>query len=131
MSVTSGTVRLSTKNKIGIGLAVLLALADVLGVLAIPALAASGEPGPPPEVMIACGVLGVITLAAVFPTVRAASRTGARIVCASRILSALTSIPAFFVPDVPAELVLFAAAGIVLTLVCVFLVLARPAVSPA
>ena len=42
MSVTSGAVRLSTKNKIGLALAVLLALADVLGVLAIPALAASG-----------------------------------------------------------------------------------------
>ena len=130
MSVTSGAVRLSTRNKIGLALAVLLALADVLGVLAIPALAASGEPGPPPEVMIACGVLGVITLVAVVYTVRSASRVGARITCASRILSALTSIPAFFVADVPAELVVLAAAGIVLTLISVFLVLARPAASP-
>jgi hypothetical protein len=130
MSVTSGAVRLSTKNKIGLALAVLLALADVLGVLAIPALAASGEPGPPPEVMIACGVLGVITLVAVAYTVRSTSRVGARITCASCILSALTSIPAFFVADVPAELVVLAAAGIVLTLISVFLVLARPAASP-
>jgi hypothetical protein len=64
-------------------------------------------------------------------TVRSASRVGPRITCASRILSALTSIPAFFVPDVPAELVVLAAGGIVLTLISVFLVLARPATSPA
>jgi len=128
MSIAPGTIRLSTRNKIGLALAGLLGLADVLGTLAIPALAASTEPGPPPEVMIAGGVLGVITLVAVVYTFRTASRVGARIASASRILSMLTSLPAFFVPDVPAGLVVLAAASVVLTLICVYLVLARPAV---
>jgi hypothetical protein len=83
----------------------------------MPALAASNEPGPPAEVMIAGGVLGVITLVAVVYTVRTASR----------ILSMLTSLPAFFVPEVPAGLVALAAARVVLTLHRVHLVLARPA----
>ena len=76
--------------------------------------------------MIASGVLGVITLIAVVHTFRTASRGGARITCASRILSMLTALPAFFVPGVPALLVVLAAVTVVLTLISVFLVLARP-----
>jgi hypothetical protein len=126
MSITSGAVRLSGKNKAGLALASFLGLTDVLGVLAIPSLAESTDPGPPPEVMIASGVLGVITLVAVVHTWRTASRGGARIACASRILSMLTALPAFFVSGVPPLLVLLAAVTVVLTLISVFLVLARP-----
>ena len=79
--------------------------------------------------MIVSGVLGVITLIAVAVTVRTASRLGARITCGSRILSMLTALPAFFVPDVPAEFVVMATIGVLLTLLSVWLVLARRHVS--
>jgi hypothetical protein len=128
MSVSSGAAtRLSTKNRIGLVLAGLLGVGDVVSVLMIPSAAASTEPGPPVEVLIAGAVLGVITLVAVVAGWRGGGRVWARITCASRILSMLLSLPAFFVPGVPAEFVAMAAVGVVLTLVAVFLVLARPA----
>lgn len=124
MSVTTGAVRLSVANKVGLVLAALLGLADVLSVLATPGT--DETPGPPAAVMIVGAVLGVITLVAVGYTFRTGNRIGARITCASRILSMLMALPAFFVPDVPAGWVAAAAAAVVLTLVSVFLVLARP-----
>jgi len=119
-------VRRSPRTLAGLILAGLLGLFDMASLLAIPNLADSTEPGPPPEVLIADSVLGLITVAAVVWMFRTGSRTAARVICGSRILSALTALPAFFVPGVPAPFVLMAAAGVVLTVVCVYLVLARP-----
>jgi hypothetical protein len=73
---------------------------------------------PPAVVLIGAAVVGIITLAAVVHTWRTRSRVG------SRILSALTELPAFFVDDVSGVLVAVAGAGVVLTLVAVWLVLA-------
>ena len=115
---------LTTRNKAGLVLAGLLGVGDLLSLLSISP--DSDEPGPPGAVLIAGAVFGVITLAAVVYTWRSGNRVGARVVAGSRILSMLGALPAFFVPDVPAGLVVVAAAMVVLTLVAVVLVLARP-----
>jgi hypothetical protein len=114
----------SVKNKIGLVLAALLGLADVLGLVLTPK-PAPGEQGPPFVVLAAGMILGVITLVAVVYTWRTGNRVGARVVAGTRILSAITSLPAFFVGGVGAPLLATAAGGIVLTVVAVGLILSR------
>lgn len=123
----SSSVRavLSTRNKVGLVLAGLLAVVDLPGAFL------AGDPGPgvvgPPfAVLVAGSVLGVVTLVAVVHTWRTRSRGGARIVAGARILSAATALPAFFVEGVPPVVVALAAAFVVATVVVVGLVLARP-----
>ena len=113
----------STRNKVGLVLAALLGLGDLLSLASIST--DSDEPGPPGAVLIAGAVFGLITLVGVVYTWRTGNRVGSRVVAGSRILSMLGTLPAFFVPDVPAGLVLVAATMVVLTLVSVVLVLAR------
>ena len=76
-------------------------------------------------VLIAAAILGVITLIATVYTWRGGTRVSARVVAGSRILSAITSLPAFFIGDVSPGLVALAAVGIIVTLIAVALVLAR------
>jgi hypothetical protein len=117
--------RLSVKNKIGLGLALLFGLLDLgspFGPTGSP-----DEPGPPMAVLIASAVLGLITIIAAIWTWRTASRAGARIVAGSRILSILGALPAFFVSGVPAVVVAMVAVSVVLTVVTVVLVLSKPA----
>lgn len=74
--------------------------------------------------MLAIGlVVGLITLAAIGPAWRTGSRTALRVVAGTRIVSAILSLPAFFV-DVPAGIKVGAAVAFALTVVCVVLVLA-------
>jgi hypothetical protein len=115
---------LTRKNKVGLVLCGLLGLGDIIGLVAIGS-PNNGDNGPPKGILISSAILGVITVAAVIRTWRARSRPAARIVAGSRILSALTSVPAFFVGKVPAGLVIVAGAGIAITLVAVWLVLGR------
>ncbi|GAA3390653.1 hypothetical protein [Cryptosporangium minutisporangium] len=122
-TVTDRRTTVSTKNKAGLVLASLLAIGDLVGLL-IPV--DTDEPGPPLAVLAVGAVMGVITLAAAVYTWRTGNRIGARVVAATRIFSALGALPAFFVEDVPAPLVIVAAVGVVLTLVAVLLVLSRP-----
>jgi len=117
---------LSTRNKAGLVLAALLGVADMVGVVATPEPSA-GEQGPPAAVLIAAAVLGIVTIVAAVWTWRTGNRVGSRVVAATRILSAVGALPAFFVEDVPAGLVAVAAAGVVLTVVAVWLVLSPPA----
>ena len=124
MTTLPHTTRLSTKNKIGLVLAALLALGDVISTFIVPE-PGPGEQGPPMEVLVAGGVLGVITLVAVGYAFRSAGRAAARIVAGSRILSMIMGLPAFFVDGVPALFVALAALGVVLTVLSVWLVLAR------
>lgn len=127
---TGTATALSLPNKIGLGLAAVLGLLDfVSGLLGAFAGAgpAPGEVGPPFAVLVAASVLGLVTVVAVVYTWRSRSQVGARIVAGSRILAALTALPAFFVADVPPALVAIAATFIVLTIVTVGLVLARRA----
>jgi hypothetical protein len=107
------------RNKIGLVIAVLLAIGDVVSAFRP---TPDGEEGPPYSILLISGVLGVITLAAVVPAWRG-SRTAARVAVGARILSALTSLPAFFV-DIPSGLLVAVAVSIVLTVVCAVLILA-------
>jgi hypothetical protein len=111
---------LTLRNKIGLVLAGLLALSDVLSILGP---TPDGQEGPPFAVLLLGCLLGVVTLAAIVPAWRSGSRTALRVVAGTRILSALLSIPAFFV-DIPPGLRALAAVGFALTVVCVVLVLA-------
>ncbi|MCF2531643.1 hypothetical protein [Yinghuangia soli] len=117
---------LTRKNKIGLGLAVFLGLIGATSFFGAPGGEGDSE-GPPQGVLIADGVLGVITLIAVVYAWRTADRTGSRIVAGSRILAAVTSLPAFFVEGVPAFVVALVAVLVVVTAVTVALVLSRPA----
>jgi hypothetical protein len=122
----TGNTALSTRNKAGLVLAGLLGLADIVSLGAI-GQPDSGEAGPPVPVLIASAILGVITLIVMVYTWRTANRAGARLVAGTRVLSAITSLPAFFVSDVSPGLVALAAGGIIVTLIAVGLVLSRPA----
>lgn len=115
---------LSRTNKIGLALAALLGIVEVFSIFT--PSPGPGAEGPPIEVLVAGTVLGVITLVAVVWAWRTGSRVAARIVAGTRILSAITALPAFFVEGVPAVFVLWAAATVLLTVVCVGLVLSRP-----
>lgn len=120
---------MSTKNKVGLVICAILGLGDLTNLLVLPGNFSSGSNGPPTAVLIADVVLGVITLVAVWFAWRNGNRAAARMVAGSRILSAITALPAFFVGGVAAGLVLLAATGIVLTVVGVWLTLA-PARQP-
>lgn len=128
---TGTATALSLPNKIALGLAVVLGLLDLIGGLLVASTGVGpgtpDEVGPPLAVLLAGSVLGLITVVAVAYTWRSRSRVGARIVAGSRILSALTALPAFFVADVPPALVTIAATTTVLTIVTVGLVLSRRA----
>lgn len=122
---TTQTPALSKRNKIGLALCGLLGLGDTVGLVALGA--DSTASGPPDGVIVAGGVLGIVTLIAVFYTWRTGNRLGSRIVSGARILSATTALPAFFVDDVSGTLIAVAGVGIVVTLVAIWLVLSRPA----
>ncbi|TQS41051.1 hypothetical protein [Cryptosporangium phraense] len=122
IAATRRSAPVTTKNKIGLALAALLGVADLVG-LAIPT--DSGEAGPPLVVLIIGAVLGVLTLAAAVYTWRTGNRIGARVVAGTRILSTLGALPAFFVPGVPAGLVAGVAVQVVLTVTAIVLVLSR------
>ena len=85
----------TTVTTAGLVLAGLLGLGDVIGIVT------GGVDGPPFPVLIAGAVLGVITLVGVVLGWRG-SRAGIVTVIVTRLLSALTAVPAFFVDDVPA-----------------------------
>jgi hypothetical protein len=117
----------SLKNTIGLGLCGLLGLFDMTSIALI-GRQDTGQPGPPAAVLVFAAVMGVVTVAAALYTWRTRDRLGARIVAGSRVLSALTALPAFFVDDVSPALVAAAGGGILVTLIGIWLLLARPEV---
>jgi len=120
----------TTRQKIG------LALAMLLSVTAIPSVLAptpNGEEGPPMVILVLNSVLGLIGAVAVVLAWRG-NRAALRILAATLIISAISSLPAFFV-DLPVGLVVAAGAGVVVTIVAVLLMFAPstpsgPQVSP-
>lgn len=112
---------LSTRQRVGLGLCVLLGLFDVVGLALAPG---AGEIGPPFPVVVFSFVMGLITLAAAVPAWRSGDRRAVLAVAVSRALSAVTAIPAFFVSGVPAAGVTIAAVGLLLTVVALVLLLA-------
>lgn len=125
LTATTGAA-LSTRNRVGLVLAAVLGLFDVVGVFATPD-PGPGEQGPPTAVLVGGGVLGLVAIVAAIWTWRTGNRIGSRVVAATRIVSAVSALPAFFVEGVPAGLVALAAVGVVLTVVTVWLVLSPPA----
>lgn len=113
---------LTTRAKVGFWLAVVLAVIDVVA-LFTPS-PPDGE-GPPLEVLVFSTVMGVATLAGAAWFARTGRRAALRIMAATRILSGLTALPAFFVPEVPPLFVAWGAATVVLTIVAVVLLMSR------
>lgn len=111
--------QVTTKNKVGLAIAALLGLADCVA-LAFPT--PEGEIGPPIGILILSAICGVVTLAAVVPAWRQGNRVATRIAAGARIVSALTSLPAFFV-DVPPAVVALVSVFIALTVLSVVLML--------
>jgi hypothetical protein len=102
---------ISTRQKVGLAIAGLICLTGIPAVL-FPT--PDGDEGPPLAILALDTVLGVIGLVAVIAAWRG-SRLGLRIAAAALIVSALTTIPAFFV-DVPAGIKLAAGASVVVTI---------------
>ncbi len=107
-------MRPSLAARIGLVLAGVLAAGDI--VTSVPQFA--DDPVIPAAVVLA----GIITLAAVPFAWRGAARARLAVVV-TRVLSALSAVPAFVVPDVPSGWIAAAVAGIALSLTAVVLVL--------
>lgn len=115
MSVNSFT----TKNKVGLVLAGLLGVADLPSVLQH---SSDGEVGPPMAVLALGSVCGIVTVVAVVLAWVKSNRGAMRIAAGARIVSMLSTIPAFFV-DVPAGLKILVSVFIIATLASVVLML--------
>ncbi len=125
-SSRSNALRTGTGNRIGFVLAILLGLGDVVS-LAQPT--PEGEVGPPIAVLVVGAVLGVVTLVGVALGWARGSRVGVRVAAASRVLSVLLALPAFFVSGLAPALRILTAAAVLLTILSVVLMLreSRPA----
>jgi hypothetical protein len=110
----------TTRTRVGLVLAALLAVGDVVSAF-FPT--PDGVVGPPLPIVVLGGLLGIATLAAVVVAWRSGRRGALWTVAGTRVLSALAALPAFFV-DVPALVKLLVAVFVVLTVVSVALVLA-------
>lgn len=122
---SEATVPFSTRNKAGFVLAILLSLPNLAGPL-FPT--PEGEVGPPMLVLVLGSVLGVVTIGAVALAWTRGNRSAVRVAAAAIIVSAVTALPAFFAPDVPAGLRVFAAVSVLVSIIAVVLMLtpARP-----
>ena len=110
---------LTRTNKIGLGLAGLLALSDIAGAgMPTP----DGEEGPPLAVLVLGGILGVLTLVCLVPAFRRRSRGAIRVIAGARILSAISALPAFFV-DIPTGAKVATAVIVVLTVAVVAMII--------
>lgn len=118
-------VTFSTRNKVGFVLAILFSAPNLLGPL-FPT--PEGEVGPPLLVLALGAVLGLVTIAAVVLGWARRNRAAVRVAAAAIIVSAITALPAFFAPGVPAGLRVIAAVSVLLAIVTVVLMLtpARP-----
>jgi|tagenome__1003787_1003787.scaffolds.fasta_scaffold20981696_2 hypothetical protein len=106
----------TTNLKFGIAICGFLALTDIAG------LAGTGMDDAPPFAVIAIGAaLGVATLAALRPALRQ-SPAGLWVVIGTRTVSALSSLPPFFI-DVPPYIRVACAVAIALTVLSVGLLL--------
>ncbi len=112
----------STKNKIGIGLAVFYAVVNIPSA-AVPT--PDGDEGPPMAILIVCSILGVVALASGIVAWRKGSRPAARLAAGSLIVITLTPLPALFV-DVPAGIKALVSVGVVLTIAIVVLMFSPP-----
>ena len=131
MTVPLGTTAparpaLSARNKTGLILAILLALAELQSPLHLGPNYKPGTDGPPVPIAVGGAALGLVTVIAAIYMWVSRNRVGGRIVAGTRILWLIGAIPAFFTSGVPAPILVGVAAGVVVTVVTVMLVLARP-----
>jgi O-antigen/teichoic acid export membrane protein len=105
----------SRSYKVGLVLSALLGAIDVLSIAG-----AGADDGPPAAVLVIGFVLGLVTLVGVWLAWRGDAR-GFPAVVASRVLSALLGVPAFFADDAPDWAPAAVGAGIVLTAVALWL----------
>ena len=110
---------LTLRQKIGAGLCGLMLLLQVID---IPTPPSPDEIGAPYAVLIADFVLGVIGSAALILGLVRRSRAALRVAAGALILILLTALPAFFAP-VPAAVRLLVAAGILVSLLAIGLML--------
>lgn len=116
---TAAPATWSTKNKVGLGLAIFYAITNIPSAFVPPST--GDEAGPPMAILWVCTVLSVVALVAGIMAWRSGSRPAARLTAASLIVVTLTSLPAFFV-DVPAGIKILVAAGVVITVVLTVLI---------
>jgi hypothetical protein len=142
MSTTTGP-RLAVRNRVGLVIAGLLGAADmvsnppaaVAAALLFPrATGNAADPfaiqdmgAPAVGVAVATVILGVSTIVCVVLTWRTGNRISARVVAAARVISVLFTVPVFLLQDMPAWIILIAAAQVLLNITTVILVLSRPA----
>jgi len=116
---------LSARNKAGLILAILLALAELTGPLQGHA-SKPGVDGPPTPVLYGGAVLGLVIVIAAIYMWASRNRLGGRIVAGALILSATPSVSAFFLSTVPAPVKVLLAALVVVAIVSMMLVLTPP-----
>ena len=116
---TSAPAAWSTKNKVGLGLAIFYALTNLPS--AFVPTGTGTETARRWRSSWVCTVLSAVALVAGVIAWRTGSRPAARLTAASLIVVTLTSLPAFFV-DVPAGIKILVAAGVVVTVVFTVLI---------
>lgn len=107
----------TTKNRVGLGLAVLYAVSNIPTVL----IPVGNDGGPPFAIGLICTILALVATAAGLVAWRKDSRPAARLTTASLIVVTLTALPAFFL-DVSAAVKVVAAVGVVVMVAIVTLV---------
>ena len=117
---------LSARNKAGLILAIMLALAELQSPLHLGANYRPGTDGPPVPIAIGGAVLGLVTVIAAIHMWVSRNRVGGRIIAGTQILSAIPTVGALFVSSVPALVRVVLAALVVVAVVAVMLVLAPP-----
>ncbi len=101
-----------------------LAISAILGVLDVFSVVGMGaEDGPPAAVVVMAFLMGVLTLVGVSLAWRG-RRGGVPVVVASRVLSVLLGVPAFFVDEAPDWAPIAVAIGIALTALALALIYA-------
>jgi hypothetical protein len=111
-------------NKTGLVLAGLLGLLDIINLFSINTPFPEGMTTPPDWLVILVAVLGLVTLAAIVPAWRGNHRA-VLVVAATRILSAISAVPAYFV-NVPSYILVTTTVLVVVTILAVWLMLRRP-----
>jgi Na+/proline symporter len=121
---------LNKKVRIGLVLALILGVLDIVG-LAMPTPEGDGDAaGPPYAVLVFSAVMGLVTVVFAVMAWKKRNRNAIRAVVISRFFSALSAVPAFFVSGVPGAVVVLVAVFIVITVVTIALVMSKPFTVP-
>jgi hypothetical protein len=121
LTTTDQASAVSTRVKIGLGLAILLGLANIPFVLSP---TPDGQEGPPTVVLVFSLVIGVLSIITAVIAWRTGNTAALRITAACVIINALSSIPAFFV-DVDAGIKVAVAVTILVSVASVVLMFSR------